>query len=384
MNGLLNVNAYIYGEGIKKVNIGFNDGKICFIGNDKNNIKPICDIPTDAIVVPGFIDEHIHGAGGYDVMDATINALDNISLYLAKEGTTSFLATTMTQSHSKLLNALYTIKEYIKNNNTFGSRLIGAHLEGPFISAKHIGAQPLEYIQKPFIEGFKVYNLASGNNIKIVTLAPEEENGLSLVKCLKNEKVVASIGHSDAKYVDVENAIKAGAKSIAHTFNAQTGFHHREIGVVGSALLFDELNCEIICDCIHVSIPALKLIFKNKPKDKITLITDSMRAKGLPYSESELGGQKVFIKDGKATLADGTLAGSILRMNVAIKNIIEKCDIPFTDAIDCATANPAKNIGIFDKYGSISLGKFADFTVLDKNFNVLLTIVGGNIVFKAK
>ncbi|MBO4251927.1 MAG: N-acetylglucosamine-6-phosphate deacetylase [Clostridia bacterium] len=382
MKGLKSVKAYIYGEGIKTVDIGFDGDKIAVVGNGLD-VEPICDIPTGATVVAGFIDEHIHGAAGADAMDGSLSALKTISDCLVKEGTTGFLATTMTQSRENIKGALSAIKCAVDNREFTGARVLGAHLEGPFISVKHVGAQPLEFVEKPSVERFKEYNEAAGGNIRIVSLAPEVEGGAELVKYLADKGVVASIGHTDAKYNDVVSALNNGAKNITHTFNAQTGVHHREIGVAGSALLLDELNCEMICDTIHVSVPAIKLALKNKPKNKFTLITDSMRAKGLPDGESELGGQKVFVKNGEARLADGTLAGSVLKMNVAVKNIVEKCGVSFTDAIDCATVNPAENIGVSDKYGSIAKGKFADFTVLDEEFNVLLTIVGGKVVYRA-
>ena len=381
MKGLKDVKAYIYGKGVVKVSIGLKDGKIAYVGTDGKDIEPI--FTTDKTVVAGFIDEHIHGAGGADAMDGSVAALKTISDCLVKEGTTGFLATTMTQSRGNIVKALSAVKTAIEKDDFTGAKVLGAHLEGPFISLKHVGAQPIEYVEKPSVERFKEYNAASGNNIRIITLAPEVEGGKELIKYLSDNGVVASIGHTDAKYNDVIEAVKAGAKNVTHTFNAQTGIHHREIGVAGSALLIDDVNCEMICDTIHVSVPAIKLTVKNKPHGKFTLITDSMRAKGLPDGESELGGQKVFVKGGEARLIDGTLAGSVLKMNVAVKNLVEKCGIPFTDAIDFATVNPAKNIGVFDKYGSIEVGKSANLTVLDDDFNVLYTVVNGNIVYKA-
>lgn len=382
MKGLKNVKAYIYGKGIKTVNIGFDGDKIAYVGDSSDGIEPIFD--TDKTVVAGFIDEHIHGASGSDAMDGTVDALKNISDCLVKEGTTGFLATTMTQSRENIKKALSAVKTVMEIGDFTGAQVLGAHLEGPFISVKHVGAQPLEYVEKPSVERFTEYNAASGGNIRIITLAPEVDGGLELIKYLSENGVVASIGHTDAKYNDVLAAVNAGAKNVTHTFNAQTGIHHREIGVAGSALLTDELNAEMICDTIHVSVPAIKLTVKNKPHGKFTLITDSMRAKGLPDGESELGGQKVFVKGGEARLIDGTLAGSVLKMNVAIKNLVEKCGISFTDAVDFATVNPAKNIGVFDKYGSIEVGKKANLTVLDDDFSVLYTIVNGKVVYRAK
>lgn len=379
MKGLKNVKVYIKNVGIVKTNIGIENGRIAYIGNEEN-IEPIFE--TDGIVVPGFIDEHIHGAGGADAMDGTVEALQTISEFLAREGTTGFLATTMTQSPENITNALKAVKKVREKGEYKGAEVLGVHLEGPFISPKHVGAQPLEYVATPDAELFDKYNEASGNSIKIVTLAPEVEGGLALVKHLSNIGVVASVGHTGGKYADVVNAVAAGATNVTHTYNAQTGLHHREAGVVGAAMLLDELNCEMICDTIHVSVPAIKLVIKNKPHDKYTLITDAMRAKGMPDGKSELGGQDVFVNNGEARLADGTLAGSVLKMNVAVKNLVEKAGVSFTDAIDFATYNPAKNIGVLNERGTIEVGKRADLTVLNSDFEVLYTLVNGKIVYK--
>lgn len=379
MKGLKNVKVYIKNVGIVKTNIGIENGRIAYIGNEEN-IEPIFE--TDGIVVPGFIDEHIHGAGGADAMDGTVDALQTISEFLAREGTTGFLATTMTQSPENITNALKAVKKVREKGEYKGAEVLGVHLEGPFISPKHVGAQPLEYVATPDAELFDKYNEVSGNSIKIVTLAPEVEGGLGLVKHLSNIGVVASVGHTGGKYADVVNAVAAGATNVTHTYNAQTGLHHREAGVVGAAMLLDELNCEMICDTIHVSVPAIKLVIKNKPHDKYTLITDAMRAKGMPDGKSELGGQDVFVNNGEARLADGTLAGSVLKMNVAVKNLVEKAGVSFTDAIDFATYNPAKNIGVLNERGTIEVGKRADLTVLNSDFEVLYTLVNGKIVYK--
>ena len=380
MKGLKNVTAYVAGKGLVKTDIAFEDGKIVAIGK-LDDVEPIFD--TDGVVLPGFIDEHIHGAGGADAMDGTEDALQTISEYVAKEGTTGFLATTMTQSPENIGKALKNVKTVREKGEYKGAEVLGVHLEGPFISPKHVGAQPLEYVAKPAPETFDKYNEISGGNIKVVTLAPEVEGGLDLVKHLAKIGVVASIGHTGAKFSDVEAAVAAGATNVTHTYNAQTPLHHREAGVVGAAMLIDELNCEMICDTIHVSVPAIKIFVKNKPHDKFTLITDAMRAKGMPDGLSELGGQQVFVKNGEARLSDGTLAGSVLKMNVAVKNLVEKVGVSFTDAVDFASANPAKNLGLYDERGSIEVGKRADFAVMDKDYNILYTVIGGKVVYKA-
>lgn len=375
-----NTLCYVHGQGIVKTDVLFGETiqKIGFADVEAEEIK----LPKNAVVLPGFIDEHIHGAGGADAMDGTTRALDTIATTVAAEGTVGFLATTMTQSHENILAAMNAVKEYRECEHG-GARVLGIHLEGPFIAAAHKGAQPLEYVAKPDAEVFDEYNAASGNAIKIVSLAPEEEGAAALIAHLASNGVVASIGHSGAKFADIEKAIACGAKNVTHTYNAQSALHHREIGTVGSAMLFDELACELIADTIHVSIPAIKLLAKCKPHEKLVLITDAMRAKGLADGESELGGQKVFVKNGEARLADGTLAGSVLRMNRAVQNMVEKVGMSLTEACDLATINPAKVLGIENEAGSIREGKRADFAVLDDKFNVLYTVCGGKIIYKA-
>lgn len=381
MKGFKQVKAYVESMGIITTNIGIENGKIAYIGEDASKITDALPYEEGSIVVPGFIDQHIHGAAGADAMDGTVQALSTIANAVASEGTTGFLATTMTQSPENISKAMGAVKEYIATNPEEGARVLGIHLEGPFISVKHIGAQPLEYVASPDIAVFDDYNAKSGNAIKIVSLAPEVEGADELIKHMTANGVIASAGHTDAGYKDIEKAIDSGLANITHTYNAQKGLHHRDVGVVGSAMLFDSLNSEAICDLVHLSAPAIKLLIKNKPHDKFTLITDSMRAKHLPDGLSELGGQEVIVKDGEARLRNGALAGSILKMNTAIKNLVLTLDVPFTDAIDFATINPAKNLKIDDKVGSIKVGKNADLTLLDGEFNVLLTIREGKIIY---
>ena len=376
-----NAIVYVEGKGLVKCNVVF-DEKI------KKIYKLCCGkaeeiaLPDNAVVLPGFVDQHVHGAGGSDGMDGTVEDISIIANTLAAEGTTTFLVTTMTQSKENITKALQAVKEYRAANKKEGARVAGVHLEGPFIAAAHKGAQPLEYVKEPDIATFDEYNAASGNCIKIVSLAPEIEGADKLIAHLSANGVVASIGHTGAKYADIKKAVEAGAKNVTHTYNAQTALHHREVGTVGSAMLFDELNCEMIADTIHVSVPAMQLLAKNKTVDKLTLITDAMRAKGIPDGVSELGGQTVYVKNGEARLEDGTLAGSVLRMNNAVRNAFEKVGIPFLQAVDCATINPATNLGLADEIGSIKVGKKADFTVLNNEFEVLLTVRDGEIVYK--
>ncbi len=380
MKGFKNANVYVYGKGVVNTSLTVENGKIASL---KDEPAEFYDIPEDAIVVPGFIDEHIHGSAGADAMDGTVSALETIARSIAGEGTVGFLATTMTQSPENISKAMSAVKEYKSEKRSYGAEVLGVHLEGPYINKSKAGAQPEIYICNPSIEQFSKYNVLSGNNIKIVTFAPESDGSREFVGYLKENGIRANVGHTSAKFTLAEEALNWGATGITHTFNAQSAFTHREAGVVGAALLLDDYTCELICDTIHVSIPAIKILVKNKPHDKLVLITDAMRAKNLGDTVSELGGQTVYVKNGEARLADGTLAGSVLRMNDAVKNMVTKCGVDFCTAVDFASANPARNLGIFDKIGSIEEGKNASFAVLDKDFNVLMTIRDGEIIYKA-
>ena len=377
-----NAIVYVEGEGLKKCSLSFEE-RIIKIGKKEIKNAEVIELPEGAIVLPGFIDEHIHGAGGSDGMDGTVEDVDKIAKTIAAEGTTSFLVTTMTQSPENITKAMKAVKTFRDEKHKDGARVLGVHLEGPFIAAAHKGAQPLEYVKTPDIKAFDEYNEASGNCIHIVTLAPEIEGAPEFIRYLTEKGVVTSIGHTGAKYADIEKAVENGAANVTHTYNAQSALHHREIGTVGSAMLLDDLNCELIADTIHVSVPAMRLLVKNKPLDKLTLITDAMRAKGIPDGVSELGGQTVYVKNGEARLEDGTLAGSVLRMNRALQNMIEKVGVPYTQAVDYATINPARTLNLDKEIGSIKIGKRADFTVLNESFDVLLTVRSGKIIYQA-
>lgn len=381
MKAFKNASVYAEGKGIIRTSVYFDD-KIRQIGGYVAGAEEI-ELPENAVVLPGFIDEHIHGAGGSDAMDGNTKDLAIIAETVAKEGTTSFLATTMTQSKENILKAMRAVKEYREAAGEQGARIAGVHLEGPFIAAAHKGAQPLEYVAAPDAKTFDEYNAACGNAIKIITLAPETDGALDFIRHIVAQGTVVSVGHTGAKYAEVKAAMEAGATNVTHTYNAQSPLHHREIGVVGSALLLEDLYCELICDTIHVSVPAMQLLVKNKRADKLALITDAMRAKGLADGVSELGGQTVYVKGGEARLADGTLAGSVLRMNRALQNMVEKVGVPLTQAVDYCTINPARTLKIENEAGSIAEGKRADFAVLNDKFDVLYTVRDGKIIYKA-
>ena len=376
--GFKHSNIYVYGKGLVKTSLSIEDGKIKSIGNTLEG-EELLELDQKYIVLPGFVDKHIHGANSADFMNPSKESIKLILSAIAREGTTSCLATTMTQSMENIGLSLANIAEYIEEK-PLGVEILGIHLEGPFISPKHAGAQPLKYIIPCDIKSFDELNKKAKNHIKQVTLAVEE-NGLEFVKYLTTQGIVASLGHTDCSYEEAKAAIHQGATSVSHMFNAMRGLHHRNAGTVGAGLLEDDLVCELICDLIHVSEPVVQLLYKNKGKDGICLITDAMEAKWMPDGDYQLGGQKVIVKNGEARLMDGTLAGSTLKMNEAIYNFMKATGISLVDAVDLATINPAKCLHIEDRKGSIEIGKDADFVVVDQDFNVYMTVCRGEIVY---
>lgn len=380
IKGFKNVNVFVEGLGIVKKSIIIKDGKIDKILDDCN-CSDLLTLDDDKIVVPGFIDQHVHGANNSDGMYPTLEDAKNISKTISSEGVTSYLITTMTQSFENISAALKNAKQFIETYNYEGAKPIGVHLEGPFISKKFKGAQIETCIVPCDVEAFKKYNEISGNNIKLVSMA-YEENGKELANYLRDNKIVASMGHTDATCDQTLEGIEEGISCFTHTYNAMKPLHHREAGVVGAALLSDKTYCEMICDLIHLNKNAIKVLYKNKGKDKLIAVTDGIEAKHLPDGQYQLGGQPVYVKNNEARLIDGTLAGSTLLMNNALKNIKSVLELSYEDTINMATKNPALNLGVYDSKGSIKEGKDADFAIIDKDFNVYMTICEGNIVFE--
>ena len=346
------------------------DGKIISIGEPEGGAE-IIDAENN-FVAPGFINIHIHGATGVDTMDDDINALKKLSDFLPSTGVTSFLPTTMTMPLEKIYRALENIR--IGKNFSTGAKILGANVEGPFISKKFKGAQAEENILPADFELIKNFV----DVIKIITVAPEEINFDFIDRCLE-KNIIVSIGHSAATYEIAMAAIERGANHITHLFNAQTGLHHRKPGVVGAALDSNAI-VEIIADNVHVCPVAQRIVSKIKPRSEIILITDSIRACGVGDGLSELGGQKVFVKGNVATLKDGTLAGSIAPMNEVLKNFHANTNFSVAECVELVTKNPAVELKIFDKLGSLEVGKAADITIFDDDFNVKKTFIDGKEV----
>ncbi len=391
LSTILIKNIQIYAEKavIKTGYLFLKNGKIASFGpmedySEKESVNEFIDFSDlpGYKAVPGMIDLHIHGVNGADTMDATHKALTVMAESLPKEGTTSFLATTITQETAAIEKALQNAGDYISHQRPSGSaEVLGIHLEGPFINSSMAGAQPKQYIKNPNLALFKEWQELANQQIKVVTLAPEQPGGIELIQHLKQQGIVASIGHSNATYEQVNQAIAAGASQVTHLFNQMTGLHHREPGVVGAALLREELKAEIIVDGIHIRPEVIKLVFNQKKEKGLILITDSMRAKCLKNGIYELGGQEVVVENEKATLMDGTLAGSILKMNQAIRNIISITGCSLEQAIEMGSLNPAKQLKIDDKKGSIEKGKDADIVILNELNEVMLTICQGKIAY---
>jgi N-acetylglucosamine-6-phosphate deacetylase len=360
------------------------DGMIQSIGASPsfaNREGEVLSFPSNYHVIPGLIDMHVHGANGCDVMDATPEALRTMSQALATEGTTAFLATTMTADVEHIERTLMAVRDYVKSHDTQGAAILGIHLEGPFVSPAKMGAQLGDNIIPPDVSLIKKWQTVSDHLIKLVTLAPEQPQGEAFIRYLTQQNIIASIGHTNATYAEAMTAITAGCSHATHLFNAMRGIHQREPGPVIAALLSDAVSVEMIVDGIHLHPAIVDFVLKTKGKEKVMLVTDAMRAKCLSDGCYDLGGQTVHVKNGQAQLADGTLAGSVLSMPSAIQNTLKFTGCSLEDTLKMASENPAKALGLFHKKGSIAEKKDADLVVLDEAFNVVLTLCRGKVVF---
>jgi len=291
----------------------------------------------------------------------------------------------MTASSEKIENALIAVRDYLeenKKNETKGATILGIHLEGPFVSPQKTGAQRADQLLMPDIALLKRWQSIAGNSIKLVTLAPELSNSVSFIRYLKQQNIIASMGHSDATYAEAVKAITEGVSYATHVFNAMRSIHQREPGLVMAALLSTHVMTELIVDGVHLHPAIVDCILKLKGIDKMILVTDAMRAKCLGEGVYDLGGQSVKVTAGVATVSEGVLAGSTLKMPTAIQNMIRFTKCSLFDAVKMASENPAKTLGIFDKKGSIAVGKDADLVVLDQDYHVVMTVCGGQIVYR--
>ncbi|SFI37110.1 N-acetylglucosamine 6-phosphate deacetylase [Tindallia magadiensis] len=327
------------------------------------------------LVLPGFIDLHIHGYHDYDTMDGTVASIQHISRALLQNGVTSFLPTTMTMSKAKITKALEAIRSVQQSSWNSGARVLGAHMEGPFINKAKKGAQSSKDIIPVDEEIMKAYD----DVIKLITLAPEIPGAMEAIEKWSN-KFVFSLGHTSATYEQAKEGMEKGAKGVTHLFNAMSPMNHREPGVVGLALTTD-CYAELICDNFHVNPSIYKLVMTAKGDERILLVTDCIRAGGMEDGMYDLGGQEVMVKGIRCTLKDGTIAGSILNYPEGVRNFSTHTQAGLESVLKMTSENQAAYLGMKDILGQIAVDQYADFAILDQAFNVTHTIVSGQLLY---
>lgn len=327
--------------------------------------------------IPGFVDIHIHGCAGGDFSDASAESFDKISLYLAKNGVTSFCGTTMTLGREALLNIVSCAAEY--RGKEPGAKLAGIHLEGPYIAISKKGAQKESCIRCGSVEEFNSLFDKSRGMIKLITIAPESFDSDAFINQV-SKKCTVSIGHSAADAQEAQRAFDMGVCHATHLYNAMTAMTHREAGIVGTALDNEKVMCELICDGGHICPAVLRNTFKILGENRACVISDSMRAAGLGTGRFELGGQEVFVRENGryAVLASGTIAASISNIYLEFKNLLD-FGIDFKTALKSCTINPARAIGSEDEIGSIAVGKCADMVFLDDELNIKEVYINGTL-----
>lgn len=377
MKAILAKQLVLENQVIENFGVTFDEGKITgfFSGTAMTQLDLESPMIETDILMPGFIDIHIHGSAGCDVMDGTPDALAKIQKSLVGTGTTRFLATTMTVSQVEITRALENIKN-VMTCETDGAKIIGAHLEGPFIHKKAKGAHVEAFIQEPTVSWIEPYR----DIVKLITLSPETDEENRVLKALKDMGIKVSLGHTTATYDCACQAIEAGADSVTHLFNAMTGLHHRDPGVVGAALL-KPVYTELIADGVHVHPDLYELVFKLKGEDKLILITDAMKGQCMRAGEYDLGGQAVVVSDKDARLLDGTLAGSILTQNKALTNMIKSPQMDLVKLAKMLSTNPANLLERKD-LGRIAVGAIADFVCLNESLELKSVWIDGKCQFE--
>ena len=364
--------------------IEVSDGRVTAIGSRSESEIPsgthLLDFPG-ATLAPAFLDVHIHGAGGHDVMEATPEALAKVCGFLASRGTGSFLATTVTaplDATLRSLSGLAKLIESAKADGWLGARPLGIHLEGPFLSHAKRGVHPPEHLLTPDNSIFdRMFHAAEGH-VRLMTLAPELPGALELAGHATAHGVRVSVGHSNATAAETKKAIAAGACSATHTFNAMRALDHREPGILGTVLTTDSLFAELICDGIHVDPALVPLWWRAKGGQRAILVTDAMSAAGMPDGEYTLGGFAVHVADGRAT-ADGVLAGSVLTLERALKNFVAFTETTVENALPLVTRNPAAMTGFGDSAGTLRMGGPANLVAIGADGALAASIIGGRL-----
>ena len=370
--------AYSEGKILKENVLLVENGRFAGFSSDCE-----CDIDLSKYMTfPGFIDMHTHGGMGVEANFATFESLDTLSEFYASNGVTEFCVTNVTDTIENIVKILNLVNSR-KEAGTSGAHIAGVYAEGPFLSHEFRGAHMEELLKAPEFSDIDAMIEAGRENLKVIAIAPEIPGALDAIKYATEKGVKVSCGHSAAICKEANAGFDAGASIAIHTYNAMRGLNHREPGFLGASLSRDDVYGELICDFVHVAPEAVKIAIRCKGKDKIVYITDSIGAAGLPDGEYKFGPLPTFVKDGVARIAEGNIAGSSLRLNVALRNVVKTIGIPVEDAMLGVTKNPAEALGMYDEIGSIEKGKKANLTVLDDDFNVIMTIVEGNIVYKA-
>ena len=335
----------------------------------------------DTALSPGFLDIHIHGGAGIDLMRASVAEIPRLSQFLSSHGVTGYFATTVAAPLDATCAALERLADAIENqplhgNGTIQARPLGIHLEGPFLSHKRRGVHPPEYLVEPTIPIFERLWQAARGQVRMMTIAPEIPGATEVIAEAARRKVCVSIGHSDAELPAARNGVKAGAHHATHTFNAMRPLDHRNPGIIGEVLSDDAMTADIIVDGIHVSPEVVKLFLQAKGPERAVLITDAISATGMPDGRYQLGPIQVEVKDGKCTAGD-SLAGSVLTMDQAIRNVTKFSNWALRDAVRAATLNPAQAVGLSSHHGKLAPGAEANFVVLSSSGDVIKTVVGG-------
>ncbi len=368
----------IYLDRIEEGSILVENGKIKALNPNDCCNENIIDA-KGLYISPGFIDVHIHGAGGYDTMDGTSEAINMIAKTIVKHGTTSFTPTTMTVSIDEIRKSLKVIKE-LKATGNDGAHILGVHLEGPFVSSKAIGAQNPKHLLSPSISAYQDMVKDYEDIIVSITLAPEVDGAKELIKYISGSGVICSLGHTNATYEEMLEAIKCGASHSTHLYNAMTPLNHRNPGAVG-AIFDSNITTETISDGIHISYPALRIAYKQKGTDNTLLISDAMMACCMPNGEYSLGGQKVIVVNDEARLENGALAGSVLTLDKAVRNVYKNSNIPLYEIVKMASFNGAKHCKVDDHKGQIKEGYDADLVLFDDDINIKKVFVSGKEIY---
>lgn len=372
-------NGYVLTDdfNFNKTDLMISDDKIGEIGDVRSYADEIFDA-SDCYVVPGLIDTHMHGAMGESFLEFKDGTYEKIAGYEASRGTTSLVPALSAAQPDKLLKCIKYMTLFKEKDAEKCASLMGIHLEGPFFSLKYKGAHLPENIRIPNVEELASYCEAAQGFIKIITLAPELPNAESVIKFAVENNICVSVGHTNAAFEDVMNAVKWGATQGTHLYNAMSAMNHRNPNAVGG-LLHSNAKCELICDFFHIHPAVIDVTIKVKGTDKINMITDSEVGTGLPDNEYVINGRTLTVKDKKTYTEDGTIAGGSTCLIDGVRNLVS-IGLPLEDAVKIASKNPAETIGMYDVIGSLTAGKRADVLVLDKKLNIKQVFLRGRAI----